>query len=454
MRIHFIAVGGSAMHNLAIALKIKGYDVSGSDDEIFEPSRGRLEKYGILPKEEGWDANRVDTSLDAIIVGMHAKNDNPELLKAKELGLKIFSFPEYLYEHSKNKTRVVIGGSHGKTTITSMILHVLKQKNIPCDFMVGAQLDGFEVMVKLTDSAKIMILEGDEYLTSPLDLRPKFHIYRPDIALISGIAWDHINVFPTFKNYVGQFEKFAALISKNGALIYFEDDKNVKAIGEASRKDIRKKPYGLPEYKINSGITSIFHNGKKIPLQVFGEHNLANMNGARLICNELGISDEDFYRAIQSFTGAGKRLEKLGGNGHTTVFKDFAHSPSKLLATAKAVKNQFPNRELVACMELHTYSSLSEKFLSHYKGCMDDVDFPKVFFSPHALQLKRLEPITIEQVKDAFDNPKLQVYTDSQKLLTDLLKTNWKDKNLLMMSSGNFDGIDLDELSRTITAII
>ena len=450
MKIHFIAVGGSAMHNLAIALKIKGYEVSGSDDEIFEPSRGRLKKYGILPKKEGWDANRINSSLDIVIVGMHAKNDNPELLKAKELGLKIFSFPEYLYEHSKDKTRVVIGGSHGKTTITSMILHVLKHQNIPCDYMVGAQLEGFEVMVQLTDTAEIMILEGDEYLTSPLDLRPKFHIYKPDIALISGIAWDHINVFPTFENYVDQFEIFAELISQNGTLIYFKEDENVDKIGNNARADINKKPYSIPDFEIENDITSLLFTDKKIPLQIFGEHNLANLNGARLICNELGISDNDFYIAIQSFTGAGKRLEKLGENGSTTVFKDFAHSPSKLLATAKAVKSQFKNRELVACMELHTYSSLSENFLSHYKGCMDDVDIPIVFFSPHALQLKRLKPITTEQVKVAFHNPKLQVYTDSQELLADLLKTNWKDKNLLMMSSGNFDGIDLNLLAKKI----
>ena len=450
MRIHFIAVGGSAMHNLAIALKIKGYDVSGSDDEIFEPSRGRLEKFGILPEKEGWDASRVNSTLDAVIVGMHAKNDNPELLKAKELGLKIFSFPEYLYEHSKDKTRVVIGGSHGKTTITSMILHVLKHQNIPCDYMVGAQLDGFEVMVKLSDDTKIMILEGDEYLTSPLDLRPKFHIYRPDIALISGIAWDHINVFPTFENYIEQFEIFTKLISQNGTLIYFEDDENVKKIAETTRKDIQAKPYTLPKYIIEDGITRLVLKDEKIPLQVFGEHNLANLNGARLICNELGVSDTDFYKSIQSFAGAGKRLEKLGENDHTTVFKDFAHSPSKLLATAKAVKSQFPNRELVACMELHTYSSLSAKFLGHYKACMDNVDYPKVFFSPHALKLKRLDPLTTEQVKDAFENQKLHVYTDSKKLLADLLKTNWKDKNLLMMSSGNFDGIDLDLLAEKV----
>ncbi len=450
MRIHFIAVGGSAMHNLAIALKIKGYEVSGSDDEIFEPSRGRLKKYGILPKKEGWDANWINSSIDVVIVGMHAKNDNPELLKAKKLGLKIFSFPEYLYEHSKDKTRVVIGGSHGKTTITSMILHVLKHQNIPCDYMVGAQLEGFEVMVQLTDTAEIMILEGDEYLTSPLDLRPKFHIYKPDIALISGIAWDHINVFPTFKNYVNQFEIFAELISQNGALIYFKEDENVDKIGNNARADIKKKPYSIPDFEIENDITSLLFTDKKIPLQIFGEHNLANLNGARLICNELGISDNDFYIAIQSFTGAGKRLEKLGENGSTTVFKDFAHSPSKLLATAKAVKGQFKNRKLVACMELHTYSSLSEAFLSHYKGCMDDVDIPKVFFSPHALQLKRLKPITTEQVKEAFQNPKLKVYTDSQKLLADLLKTDWKDKNLLMMSSGNFDGIDLKLLAEKV----
>ena len=450
MKIHFIAVGGSAMHNLAIALKIKGYEVSGSDDEIFEPSRGRLRKYGILPKKEGWDANRISSSLDVVIVGMHAKNDNPELLKAKKLGLKIFSFPEYLYEHSKNKTRVVIGGSHGKTTITSMILHVLKHQNIPCDYMVGAQLEGFEVMVQLTDTAEIMILEGDEYLTSPLDLRPKFHIYKPDIALISGIAWDHINVFPTFENYVDQFEIFAELISQNGTLIYFKEDENVEKIGNSSRVDIKKKPYSIPDFEIKNDITSLLFTDKKIPLQIFGEHNLANLNGARLICNELGVSDDDFYFSIQSFTGAGKRLEKLGENGNTTVFKDFAHSPSKLLATAKAVKGQFNNRKLVACMELHTYSSLSETFLTHYKGCMDDVDIPIVFFSPHALKLKRLKPITTKQVKAAFQNPKLQVYTDSEKLLADLLETNWKDKNLLMMSSGNFDGIDLNSLAQKV----
>lgn len=451
MKIHFIAIGGSAMHNLAIALHKKGYKVTGSDDEIFEPSRGRLKKYGILPDKNGWFPERINNNIDAVISGMHAKEDNPELLKAKELNLKIFSYPEYLFEQSKNKKRVVIGGSHGKTTITSMILHVLNYFEINCDYMVGAQLEGFDVMVKISDEAPFMIFEGDEYLTSPLDKRPKFHVYKPDIALISGIAWDHINVFPTFNNYVEQFKIFADLITPNGTLIYCNADKNVNTIGLSARDDIIKKPYSIPEYVIEDGITKLIYKGQKIALKVFGEHNLLNINGARLVCNQLSIDDEAFYSAIVSFTGASKRLELVAANEHTTVFKDFAHSPSKLLATAKAVKNQFKNQQLVACIELHTYSSLNKKFLSHYKGCMDNVDIPKVYFNPHTIQLKKLPPVSEDQVKESFGNQKLEVYTDSSKLMNDLLKIDWQGKNLLMMSSGNFDGIDITELGQIIT---
>ncbi len=440
------------MHNLAIALHKKGYKVTGSDDEIFEPSKGRLKKYGLLPEKDGWYPERIHSGLDAVILGMHAKQDNPELKKAKELGIKIYSYPEYLYEQSRDKKRVVIGGSHGKTTITSMILHVLQQNGVDCDYMVGAQLEGFEVMVKLTEDADIIVLEGDEYLTSPLDRRPKFHLYKPDIALISGIAWDHINVFPTFDNYVEQFRIFAGLITQSGTLIYCEEDKNVKMIGESARRDIRRFPYSVPDHTIENGITYILFNGKKIPLRVFGEHNLMNINGARLVCNELGINDEDFFRAISSFSGASKRLELVAENDFTTVFKDFAHSPSKLKATTTAVKQQFPDRQLVGCIELHTYSSLSEKFLSHYKGCMDAVDIPKVYFNPHTLKLKRLPGITKEQVKKAFANSGIEVYTDSDKLLNDLLAMNWKNKNLLMMSSGNFDGINFNDLGRKVIA--
>lgn len=451
MKVHFIAIGGSAMHNLAIALVKKGDQISGSDDEIFEPSKSRLKNYGILPEKEGWHPEKITEDLDAVIVGMHARKDNPELLKAQELGLKIYSYPEYLYEQAKNKKRVVIGGSHGKTTITSMILHVLNFHDIPNDYMVGAQLEGFEVMVKMTEDAPIMVLEGDEYLTSPIDPRPKFHLYKPDIALISGIAWDHINVFPTFENYVDQFRIFANLISKNGTLVYCSEDNEVQKIGNSSRKDIKAVPYSIPDHFIKEGLTFIINKNKDIPLKVFGEHNLMNIEGARLVCNELEITDDMFYDAIQSFTGASKRLELVAQNEHTTLFKDFAHSPSKLVATTNAVKAQFKNRELVACIELHTFSSLSLEFLSFYNGCLDQADIAKVYFNPHTIQLKKLPPITKEQVKQAFNNQKIEVYTDSGKLLKDLLNTDWKDKNLLMMSSGNFDGIDFEELGVKIT---
>lgn len=451
MKVHFIAIGGSAMHNLAIALVIKGYQVSGSDDEIFEPSKSRLKKYGILPEKEGWDPDNITSELDAVIVGMHARIDNPELLKAQDLGIKIYSYPEYLYEQSKDKKRVVIGGSHGKTTITSMILHVLNYYNILTDYMVGAQLEGFEVMVKMTKEAPIMVLEGDEYLTSPIDRRPKFHLYKPDIALISGIAWDHINVFPTFENYVDQFEIFADQISKNGTLIYCDEDQEVRKIGTSTRPDIKAIPYAIPQHNIENGVTNLIVDDVKIPLIVFGEHNLMNINGARLVCNELGVSDERFYTAIQSFSGASKRLELVAKNEHTIVFKDFAHSPSKLVATTNAVKSQFKSRQLVACIELHTFSSLSHNFLSHYKGCLDQADIAIVYFNPHTIELKKLPSITKEQVKEAFANQKLEVYTNSDKLLQDLLKMDWDHKNLLMMSSGNFDGIDFEELGKKIT---
>jgi UDP-N-acetylmuramate: L-alanyl-gamma-D-glutamyl-meso-diaminopimelate ligase len=450
MKVHFIAIGGSAMHNLAIALVKKGYQITGSDDEIFEPSRSRLKKYGILPETEGWNPDKLTTNLDAVILGMHARIDNPELLRAKEMGLKIFSYPEYLYEQAKNKKRVVIGGSHGKTTITSMILHVLNHCKMDCDYMVGAQLEGFEVMVKITDEAPIMVLEGDEYLTSPIDRRPKFHLYKPDIALISGIAWDHINVFPTFEIYVDQFRQFANMISPNGVLVFCEADDCVKEIGSSARKDITTLSYSLSDHVIEDGITNLIFQGQKIPLKIFGDHNLMNLEGARMICKQLGVNDDDFYKAISSFTGASKRLELVAQNEHTSFFKDFAHSPSKLVATTNAVKKQFPQRKLVACIELHTFSSLSENFLSHYKGCLDKADVAKIFFSPHALQLKKLPDISKEQIKKAFGNQDAEVYTDSKTLLKDLLLINWKNKNLLMMSSGNFEGIDLNDLGEKI----
>jgi UDP-N-acetylmuramate: L-alanyl-gamma-D-glutamyl-meso-diaminopimelate ligase len=452
MNIHLIAIGGSAMHNMAIAMYKKGFTVTGSDDEIFEPSKSRLAKLGLLPAKEGWDPAAIHKGLDAVILGMHARADNPELLKAQELGLKIYSYPEYVYEQTKDKTRIVVGGSHGKTTITAMILHVLNYHKVDCDYLVGAQLQGFDTMVKLTQDAKIAVIEGDEYLSSPIDRRPKFHLYKPNIAIISGIAWDHINVFPTFENYVEQFRIFVDLIEPNGSLVYCELDKEVKKVGDKARADIKKFPYGIPAYTIENGNTYIAAGSQKIPLQIFGEHNLMNLNAARICCNQVGMSDAQFYDAIQSFAGAAKRLELIKKNTVTAVYKDFAHSPSKLKATTQAVKNQFPERKLIACMELHTFSSLNENFLKEYDGAMALADEAFVYFNPHTIEHKKLKPISEDQVKRAFGGNNIKVYTDSKELLNDLLKMDFNTKNLLMMSSGNFDGIDFIELGEKIVS--
>jgi UDP-N-acetylmuramate: L-alanyl-gamma-D-glutamyl-meso-diaminopimelate ligase len=450
MKVHFIAIGGSAMHNLAIALHKKGYLVSGSDDEIFEPSKSRLAKWGLLPEKEGWSEEHIHSGLDAVILGMHAKADNPELLKAEKLGLKIFSYPEFLYEQAKDKKRVVIGGSHGKTTITAMILHVMRENNIDCDYMVGAQLEGFDVMVKLSEDAPFMIFEGDEYLTSPIDRRPKFHLYMPDIALLSGIAWDHINVFPSFENYVEQFTTFIKLIIPGGKLIFCNDDEELRKICPSVRADIELFPYSAADHAIKDGITYIQYNHKDIPMKLFGRHNLLNLNGARLVCNLLGIDDDHFYTSISNFKGASKRLELVMKNDRTSVFKDFAHSPSKLEATISAVKEQFPQRKLVACMELHTYSSLSKKFLSHYKGAMDLADEAIIYFNPHAIQIKKLPSISEKDILDGFSNQNLEIFNDSKLLWERLISETWKNKNLLMMSSGDFDGMDLSDLAERI----
>lgn len=448
MRAHFIAIGGSAMHNLAIALHLKGYEVTGSDDEIFEPSKSRLDKYGLLPDSIGWDANRITKNIDSVILGMHARKDNPELKKAQELGLKIYSYPEYIYEQTKDKTRVVIGGSHGKTSITSMILHVLNYHNIENDYMVGAQLEGFECMVRLSETAKVAILEGDEYLSSPIDRRPKFHLYRPNIALLSGIAWDHINVFPTFENYVEQFQIFVNLIESDGSIVYYKGDENVEKVSLNAEGSINQLPYNTPNYRIDNGITYyISKEGIETPLEVFGEHNLQNLNGARIVLEQIGVNEVMFYEAIRSFKGASKRLELVKRSETSVVYKDFAHSPSKLKATTQALKNQYPERKLIACMELHTFSSLNKDFLNQYKNSMQTADKAIVYFSPKTLEHKKLEMISSEEVKEAFGSDNVEVYTSSEKIRQDLKHMNWDNANLLMMSSGNFDGIDFNELA-------
>jgi UDP-N-acetylmuramate: L-alanyl-gamma-D-glutamyl-meso-diaminopimelate ligase len=451
MRVHFIAIGGSAMHNLAIALHHKGYTVSGSDDEIFEPSRTRLATLGLLPATEGWDPSRITSGLDAVILGMHAKADNPELLMAKEKGIRIFSYPEYLYEQAKDKKRVVIGGSHGKTTITAMILHVLRLSGVDCDYMVGAQLQGYDVMVRLSREADVMIFEGDEYLTSPIDRRPKFHLYKPHIALLSGVAWDHINVFPTFENYVEQFREFIRLIEPAGTLIYCQDDETLNGICPGARNDLRIIPYNLPEYRKTGSACSVLIDEMAYPLKVFGRHNLLNLSGAMQVCSELGIRPEQFLESMATFRGASKRLELVSEKGSSSVFKDFAHAPSKVKATLNAVREQFPSRRVVACLELHTYSSLSKEFLPHYLHCLDEADLPMVYFNPHAIQIKRLPPITPEQVREGFGNEDLKVYTSSRELQSELLSMNWENAVLLLMSSGDYDGINIQELADKVT---
>lgn len=445
-KVHFIAIGGSAMHNLAIALHEKGDQVSGSDDAIFEPSAGRLAKKGLLPEKMGWFPEKITEDLDAVILGMHAHADNPEMLKAQALGLKIYSYPEFLYEQSKDKTRVVIAGSHGKTSITSMILHVLDFHQKEVDYMVGAQLEGFDVMVKLTEENDFMVMEGDEYLSSALDRRPKILLYQPNIALISGIAWDHVNVFPTFENYVHQFELFVDSLVAGGALIYNEEDEHLVKIVEKTENAIKKFPYRIPPHFIEEGVTYLDTFDGPIPLEIFGRHNLSNLEGARLICNQLGVMDDEFYEAIQSFKGASKRLELIRKTNDFIAYKDFAHAPSKVISTTNAVKEQFPNREMIACLELHTYSSLNPEFLGEYRDALKAADQKMVYYNPEALKIKRMAPISKEDIRQAFNDNDIQVFTVAEDLEKHLMTLEKNNKVFLMMSSANFGGLDLGKI--------
>lgn len=448
--VHFIAIGGSAMHNLAIALSRKGLIVTGSDDEIFEPSKSRLEKEGILPSSTGWSTANINADIDAVILGMHARIDNPELLKAKKMGIPIFSYPEYLYEQSKDKKRIVIGGSHGKTTITSMILHAVNELSIDVDYMVGAQLEGYDCMVKLTEEASVMLLEGDEYLSSPIDRRPKFHLYKPDVAIISGIAWDHINVFPTFENYVEQFEIFCSIIEPQGILIYNSEDEEVNKLGIRNASRIKTRAYQTPKYDVTETGSILYYDGDAFPLQIFGGHNLQNLMGAMNVALEIGIEPKSFFKVMASFMGAGKRLEKLVETEDFVMYKDFAHSPSKLKATTIAVKEQYQERTVIACMELHTFSSLKKEFLPQYKNAMDAADIAMVYFSPEVVKHKKLEAITIEQVKEGFGGDVL-VLNDTLEVRKFIDQQECKNAVLLMMSSGNFDGINYEKMALELT---
>ncbi|MES2691004.1 MAG: Mur ligase family protein [Bacteroidota bacterium] len=442
MRVHFISIGGAVMHNLALALHNKGYKVSGSDDEIYEPAKSRLEKAGILPAEIGWKTGNITPDLDAIVLGMHARKDNPELVKAQEMGLKIYSFPEYMYEQTKEKKRIVIGGSHGKTSTTAMILFVLKYYNVDFDYLVGSLIDGFDTMVGISPTSKLAVFEGDEYLNSALDPRPKFHFYKTEVGIITGIAWDHINVFPTYENYVAQFEIFIKDLPAEGALIYCADDPEVKRVSEKTPCKARLIPYSTPQNKVENGVTYVIVNGKEIPLNVFGNHNLQNMMAAKFACIEVGLSEEQFFDAIQHFKGTAKRLETIKETSSSVIYRDFAHAPSKLKATVNAVKNLYPERKLVAAYELHTYSSLNKAFLPHYKDSMAEADVAAVLFSKHALEMKKMPMLDEEEVVQGFGG-NIKVFTDKTELRS-FLEAHYSGKeNLLLMSSGTFDGMSM-----------
>ncbi|HEY4965204.1 MAG TPA: Mur ligase family protein [Puia sp.] len=452
MQVHFIAVGGSVMHQLAIALARKGYRITGSDDEIFEPARANLAKQGILPAETGWKPEKIHAGLDAVILGMHAKEDNPELLKARQLNLKIYSFPEYIFQESRDKIRVVIGGSHGKTTTTSMIMHVLKGAGKDFDYMVGARLPGFEYSVSITN-APVIICEGDEYPASVLEKRPKFHFLFPHIAVLTGIAWDHINVFPSFDFYLEQFRIFIRMIESRGLLIYNEEDHLLKElVSREASADIRLSGYGIPPHEVKEGLTSIVLENNRKSLSVFGNHNLMNIQAAWLVCRELGVSADTFLNQIALFTGASKRLELVASNGQIRVYRDFAHAPSKVKATMEAVKEQFPDHQLIAVLELHTYSSLNAEFMKEYKGVMDPADKAVVFYSAHALELKRMPPLDPDHVQSGFATKGLIVINSAYELSLWLRSQTYVKTNVLLMSSGNYDGLDITTFANEIIA--
>jgi UDP-N-acetylmuramate: L-alanyl-gamma-D-glutamyl-meso-diaminopimelate ligase len=445
MTYHLIAIGGAVMHNLALALKQNGHIVTGSDDEIYEPARSRLKAMNLLPDTEGWHPERISSDVDAVILGMHARKDNSELARAQELGLPIYSFPEFIYNHSAQKTRVVVAGSHGKTTTTSMIMHVLRHAGRDFDYLVGALLEGFDTMVRLSD-APVMIIEGDEYLSSPIDLRPKIMHYKPHVAIITGVAWDHANVFPTFENYVLQFENFIKTLDTEGSLFWYKHDKELQQISAVS--PCKSVAYDAFESSIARGKTVLkTEDGRRVNLEVFGDHNLANLKAAYLACKEIGVSDDEFFAAIPTFTGAAKRLQILAKAKTSIAFLDFAHAPSKAKATIDAMKAQYPKRQLVACLELHTFSSLNKAFLPQYRDTMNAADEAVVFFNEHTLAMKKMPPLSTDEVKTFFNHPNLTVFTDNQQLVAYLKEHRFKSRNLLLMTSGTFVGLNLKELA-------
>jgi UDP-N-acetylmuramate: L-alanyl-gamma-D-glutamyl-meso-diaminopimelate ligase len=450
MKYHFIAIGGAVMHNLAIALHKKGHTVTGSDDEIFEPSRSRLAEHNLLPENSGWNPDLIHSDLDSVILGMHARKNNPELKKAQKLGIRVYSFPEYLYEHSINKKRIVIGGSHGKTTITSMVMHVLRDQEMDFDYMVGSKIEGFDTMVKLSEDAPLIILEGDEYLSSPLDRQPKFHQYNPHMTLLSGISWDHMNVFPTFETYKKQFQKFLRIATGGGKVFYYDGDPVLGEVVDKSHWSLLKVPYNEHPHTIDCGRFILDTKYGSIPLALIGRHNMQNLTGAMLICHELGVEDHDFYKSIQTFKGAERRQQMLGSAKNRSVFLDYAHAPATVDATIRAFKETYPDQKLIACLELHTFCNLSMEYLPQFKDSLNDSDQAFVYFNPNAVKRKKLPALDPEKVKQQFNKEGLTVYNDSDRLVQNLKSLDDDNLLLLIMTSGNFSGIDLHKLAEDI----
>lgn len=437
------------MHNLAVALQQKGDVVTGSDDEIKEPSRSRLAACGLLPEELGWFPEKLNNEIDVVILGMHARPDNPELQEAKRLGLKICSFPEYLFQRTRDKMRVVISGSHGKTTITAMVIYVLHKLNHQFDYLIGARMEGFDAMLSLNDETRIAIFEGDEYLTSVIDKRPKFLLYQPHIAVISGIEWDHIDAFPTFENYIEQFHSFSKIIERDGKLIYPAGDENILQITASIREDITDMPYRTPDFSIENGVTTLKTKYGDFPLQVFGEYNMKNIDAARLVCRQIGVKDADFYEAIATFRGLPGRMEKIADNGDTAAFYDMAHTPENVKSSVQALKTQFPEKRVVACLELCSFSSLSAGYLPRYQHSLEEADTAFIYFNPLAGSHRHREPITEEMVKEVFGE-NIHLFTDNIRLMDRLSEEKMLHSNLLFMTSGSFSGINMAAFAQSL----
>lgn len=442
MKFHFIAIGGAVMHNLALELHHHGHQISGSDDEIFDPAKTRLSNAGLLPEKFGWFPDKISSELDAVVLGMHARADNPELIRAKELNLPVYSFPGFIYEQSKDKKRVVIAGSHGKTTCTAMLIHVLTNAGMDIDYLVGSQLPGFERMVRLSD-APVIIIEGDEYLTSALDPVPKFHIYKPHLAMITGIAWDHVNVFPTFDIYKQQFSLFERSMMPDAGLFWFGEDADLSEMSKTF--SVQHESYGTPDYISTDNGTTVRYDGKEYELSLFGRHNLQNAEGVRKLAEQLGISGHDFWFHMQSFQGTAKRLEKVYDAGNMVIFRDFAHAPSKVKASVSAVREQFPGHRFIAVFELHTYSSLQADFLPGYKDTLNPADAAFVLYDPHVFKLKKMPLPPAGNIEKTighcieFSNPADLLEAVKEEISTEAPTV------LLLMSSGNLGGLQPEQ---------